>query len=234
VNVNPVLKAASDKRAALQTKLDELLVAPTAEARSLEDTEAAEFEALSAEINKLDAQIDSLKAAEKRTEAAALASLAVAPAAVVRSEAMSYDKYGKNSYMRDLATLAVAARRLGGGADAGEALERLQDHNRQMDAAARGDKNIAARLNEFRQTPAGMEKRTNPNTTDGTGGEFVPPLWLVNQYIPLMRPGRVFANRVRNMPLPPGTDQINLPKITTGTSTAIQATQGSACLALTL
>jgi HK97 family phage major capsid protein len=225
--MNPVLQAATAKRAALQTRLDELLVAPTAEARSLEDTEAAEFEALSSDINKLDAQIASLEAASKREAAAALASLAVAPAAVVRSESMSYDKHGKNSYMRDMATLAVAARRLGGGADAGEALERLQEHNRQMDAAARSDKDVAARLNEFRQTPAGLEQRVNPNTTDGTGGEFVPPLWLVNQYIPFLRPGRVFANRVRNMPLPPGTDSINLPTITTGSSTAIQATQAS-------
>jgi len=224
--MNPVLKAARDRRAAAQEKLDGLLIAPTAEARSLDDAEATEFEALSAEITKLDAQIEALEAAEKRAEKAAAAAAHVAPV-VVKSESMIYDKHSRNSYMQDIATLAIAARRLGSNSDPTSAVERLQEHNRQVDAAARSDKQVAARLNEYRQTPAGLEQRTNPNTTDGTGGEFVPPLWLVNQYIPLMRPGRVFANRVRNLPLPAGTDTINLPKITTGTLTGIQATQGS-------
>jgi HK97 family phage major capsid protein len=228
--VNPVLQAARDARAQAQEKLDALLVAPTAEARALEDTEATEFEALSAEIDKLDKQIDGLVAAEKRTEAAALASLKLGSPAVVTSEAMTYDKFGRDSYFRDMAALAVSARRIGGmETDPYAALERLQRHNAEVEAAARNDKDVAARLREIRMTPAALlEQRTNPNTTDGTGGEFVPPLWLVAQYIPYMRPGRVFANRVRSFPLPPGTDTINLPKITTGSLTGIQSSQGGA------
>lgn len=65
------------------------------------------------------------------------------------------------------------------------------------------------------------------STTDGAGGEFVPPIWLVNEFEKLARPGRVIANRVRNTPLPTGTDSISLPRVTGGSSTAEQATQGT-------
>lgn len=51
---------------------------------------------------------------------------------------------------------------------------------------------------------------------------FVPPLWLVDQYIDLPRFGRQTANLCRNMPLPSGTDSINLPKVATGTATGVQ------------
>lgn len=73
----------------------------------------------------------------------------------------------------------------------------------------------------------GAEKRAL-STTDGAGGDFVPPLYLVDEYIPLARAGRPFVNACRNIPLPAGTDSINLPKISTGTATAIQATQNTA------
>ena len=49
------------------------------------------------------------------------------------------------------------------------------------------------------------------NRTDGTGGYFVPPLWLVDQYVPYLRAGRVLANLCHSLPLPGGTDSINLP-----------------------
>lgn len=226
--MNPVLKAASEKRAKLQTKLDAVLAAPTAEARSLNDAEAAKFEGLAADIKKLDAQIEMLEAAEARSEKAAAAAAHVAPA-VVKSEAMTYDKHGRNSYFRDLATVAVAAARLGGTEDSpADAVERLQRHMSEIDVEAGKDKQVAAALRELRRTPAGMEQRTNPNTTAGTGGEFVPPLWLVSQYVPYMRPGRVFANRVRNMPLPPGQDVINIPVITLGSLTGIQTANAAA------
>jgi HK97 family phage major capsid protein len=70
---------------------------------------------------------------------------------------------------------------------------------------------------------AAIEGRADQgNTTDGTGGEFVPPLWLQDEWIALPRPGRPAAALIQNRPLPPGTDSINLPKITTGTLVAAQ------------
>ncbi|WP_082959817.1 phage major capsid protein [Mycobacterium sp. E2462] len=57
---------------------------------------------------------------------------------------------------------------------------------------------------------------------DGAGGYAVPPLWMMNEYVTLARPGRPLANAVVNQPLPPGTDSINIPKLLTGTKTGAQ------------
>lgn len=65
-------------------------------------------------------------------------------------------------------------------------------------------------------------------TTDGAGGEFVPPIWIIDEFVALARAGRVVADRLRHETLPGGTDSISLPKITTGTSVAEQTTQGTA------
>lgn len=66
------------------------------------------------------------------------------------------------------------------------------------------------------------------STTAGAGGEFAPPLWLVDEFIALARPGRVTANLLHKEALPSGVSSINLPKVATGTSTAVQATQNAA------
>jgi HK97 family phage major capsid protein len=50
----------------------------------------------------------------------------------------------------------------------------------------------------------------------------VPPAWIVDEWVQYARPGRTFANLIQNHPLPGGTDSINVPRILTGTNTAIQ------------
>ncbi|MGO9032224.1 phage major capsid protein [Mycobacterium sp.] len=69
--------------------------------------------------------------------------------------------------------------------------------------------------------PAFQEHR-DLSRVDGSGGYAVPPAWLMNQYVELARPGRAFANLVQRQPLPGGTDSINIPKVLTGTATAVQ------------
>ena len=66
------------------------------------------------------------------------------------------------------------------------------------------------------------------NTTDTSGGDFVPPAYLVNEYIAKARAGRVTADLCSKFALPAGTDSINFPAITTGTANAAQASQNSA------
>ncbi|MBO0676798.1 phage major capsid protein [Mycolicibacterium sp. S2-37] len=66
------------------------------------------------------------------------------------------------------------------------------------------------------------------NRTDGTGGYLVPPAWLMDRFIELARAGRAYANLVPSEALPPGTDSINIPKISTGTATAIQTADNTA------
>ena len=63
--------------------------------------------------------------------------------------------------------------------------------------------------------------------TDGQGGYEVPPLWLVDEYIPYLRAGRQFADLWHNFPLPTGTDSINIPRFTTGTATGTQPGDGA-------
>lgn len=64
--------------------------------------------------------------------------------------------------------------------------------------------------------------------TDGAGGEFVPPAWLVEDYVALARAGRVTADLCNKAPLPAGTDSINVPKISTGTAVAAQTADNAA------
>lgn len=65
------------------------------------------------------------------------------------------------------------------------------------------------------------------STTAGAGGEFIPPLWLIDDYIAALRPARATADALTNLPLPEHTDVLNVPKIATGTATAIQANQNT-------
>lgn len=65
-------------------------------------------------------------------------------------------------------------------------------------------------------------------TTAGAGGEFVPPLYLQQQWIELLRPARPFADIVPSFPIPPGTNSITIPRLATGAATAIQASENAA------
>lgn len=234
-DVNPVLQAARDKRGKTQDKLDALLLVPTEESRALTDDETSQFEVLGAKLSKLDKQIVELDAdtARKDKAAAAASKVNTSPAHITR-EAMTYDLDGRNSFFRDLAVIGVpGAGELGSREDAER---RMMQHRKELDITAREDDTVRRRLHEVLKTPQSLvyrnrsefEKRVNPSTTVGQGGEFVPPLWLVSQYVPFVRPDRVCANRVQNLPLPPGIDVINLPKITVGSATAIQGAQGGA------
>lgn len=72
-----------------------------------------------------------------------------------------------------------------------------------------------------------MAEMRDLTRTDGAGGYFVPPAWLVEEFAPYLRAGRVTANLCQAYPLPGKTDSINIPRITTGTAVASQADNGS-------
>jgi HK97 family phage major capsid protein len=121
--------------------------------------------------------------------------------AEVSSEARTYVKGNGRSYLQDLVRVQMNMD------DSGQSIERLRRHGEEV----RTDK-------EYRDL----------NRTDGTGGYAVPPLWLMSQFIELARAGRAVANAVTNQPLPPGTDSINIPRIDSGTATAVQAVDNGA------
>jgi HK97 family phage major capsid protein len=89
-----------------------------------------------------------------------------------------------------------------------------------------GDREAYDRLTR-NATARGKEARAL-TTVNGAGGELVPPLWLENEFVKLARAGRVTADRVPTQALPAGTDSISIPKVATGTQTAIQGTQNTA------
>jgi len=93
--------------------------------------------------------------------------------------------------------------------------------------ARSGDADAADRLrrnnHEVRETRA----LGNTGGTGGSGGEFSPPGYLLDQWIRLARPGRVTADLCRHEPLPPNVSSVQLPKITSGTTTTIQSTQNT-------
>ena len=91
------------------------------------------------------------------------------------------------------------------------------------DLLARHRDNDGAASERLARHRTEVERETRDiSRVDGAGGELVPPLWLIDSYVDLPRVGRAICDLFSSMPLPPGTDSINLPKITTGPQVAAQ------------
>ena len=222
------------------TKLteDERTAYAEAERQFLVDVEARDNE-----ITELDARIKSEEAIEKRRAEAA----AHAPLISGIKEPATYrkDNTQEASWLHDMAVV-YDSRTVGSlrGANPTASRERLSRHGKEMDellpkrAAERErraleiiEQGIPARerrsfhgeiFERGGRVASGTEARVNPNITFGQGGEFVPPLWLEQDFIPYLRAGRVASNLVRQVPLPEGTDSINLPKVSTPTLVGVQ------------
>lgn len=120
----------------------------------------------------------------------------------VRSEPLTYARHAAVSYFQDLARKDSDA--------ASQA--RLARHAAEMRVElAERDKRLVLHPD--------AEYRTNPNRTDGTGGYFSPPLWLIDQYATAPRPRRAIGDLAPRFALPPGTSQVNVPVVTTGNAT---------------
>lgn len=183
---------------------EDLLPEEDAEHRSL----TAKVKELDESLKSLDERIAELAEEEQRSGRVTEGALAVKRAqarAQVLSEPETYAKGNtQRSYWRDLTRHTLRM-----DAD-GSSLERLSRH------------------------AVEMESRVNPNRTDGQGGYFVPPAWLVSDYVNLIRGGRVTADLCFKQALPGGTDSINLPKIASGTSAAIQTADAAAVASVDL
>lgn len=234
-----------ESRNAAVADRDSVLTAPQAENRDLNATEKTIFEEKRAAVAKIDAEIADLTKRigdlQADDERAALANKAAALAgsdtgtrrsggAVITHEPHIYDKGRRHSYFLDMVRSDLNRGDGDGGVQA--ARERLQRHAQELavDLPAREARRTANADRQLRGLEGvndearenAFEKRVNPNRTDGQGGYFVPPLWLIDQFIGVPRFGRVIANSVRPFDLPSGTDSINLPKLATGTTTAVQ------------
>ena len=191
----------------LSSKLKEQrdgLVAEVEAALVSEDVTAEALDAVTdkqAEIEKIDERIATVEAVEARTAAIAEsrkeAGVKTFGGAVVTREAHTYEKDGRNSFVRDM--IAGTLR------NDSQAWERLNRHQQE----------VAVELRDI-------------SRTDGAGGDFVPPIYLINEYAEFARAARVTADLVTNMALPAGTDSINIPQITTGTLAAFQSADNAA------
>lgn len=227
-----------ERRAERKTELDGLLTTAQNEKRDkLSEEEQARFDQLETEIREIDERMRELDEQQQRDDQAAEMAKRYGIGRIeVTSEPKTYAKEARHSYFLDLARAEL--NRGDGDGGPGAARERLQRHAQEVevdlprrmaarDAAAEKSIRDLEGVSE-RAAESAFERRTNPNRTDGQGGYFVPPLWMVDEYVDLPRFGRTIANSVRNLTLPTGTDSINLPKVATGTATGVQTADAAA------
>lgn len=189
----------------LVDKLKEARAAAVADAEALLAGEASQenldaVEARQAEIADLDAKIESAESLEARTAAITEA-----------REAEGVKVFGSAVVTREAMTY-----------DKGSDNSFVRD---MIGAQLRNDSDAWSRLHRHQQEVA-VESR-DVSRTDGAGGDFVPPIYLINEFAEFARAARVTADKATKMALPAGTDSINIPQITTGSRTGFQAADNS-------
>jgi HK97 family phage major capsid protein len=127
----------------------------------------------------------------------------------VRSESLTYTPHTEHRYFVDLL-----------GADRGksDAAERLERHEREMRAEL---PQIERRGSSTHPEGTTFEYRT-PSGAQGAGGYATPPAWLVELEGVYERPERVISDLAGSYRLPKGVGSVNIPILTTGTSTRVQ------------
>lgn len=191
---------------ALTEEMRSLLDAAQGSDRAMTDEEAERFDAIEAEIAQIEADRDAFMAAARREklvaerEAQRASRQADAPARVTNEPEVYNGRHDGHSYFADLFNGTVRSDFA--------ARERLERNNRQVADQQQSDRALS--------------------TVNGAAGEFVPPLWLVNEFIKVARPGRPTADALPHQDVPAGTDSINVPRISTGTQVALQGTQNTA------
>jgi HK97 family phage major capsid protein len=194
-----VINGVIANRTEARAKLDAMLETAKTEKRGLSDDEKSEFDKLETEVREFDARIEELDAQIRADEKAADVAKRYAGSVKVTSEPEIYrNDVGGRSYFRDLHL-----------------------------ARNKGERDAVERLTRNDRMRADAEKRAI-STVNGAGGEWVPPLWLEQEFVKLARPARITANLAPTFALPAGTDAINIPKVATGTAVAQQASQNTA------
>lgn len=206
-----------------------------------ESTFHDEVQPLIREMKGLDLRIERQELSERSKELAAGASRSSGVQILREPEVYAEGDKDSPSYFIDLAAHLNPNIRAKLGPRADGFPERLEKHNqmmqdvipkRQAEKDRRAERQIEEAELHTRRTINPREirgfedspfERRAPSRLDGQGGFFVPPLWLIDDYIPFLRAGRVAAGLCRQMELPSGTDSINVPKLTTPTRTGIQA-----------
>ena len=217
----------------MRAQLGALVSRAKAEARSLTAAESLRFEELEALIRVHQARAE--QEARQAQAATARTGLglggeqrsATGPTVRVKAEERTYRKGGEHRYFQDLAASALP----GANATSYSAIERLKRHGQEMEVEARSAKpdSILRRSWEAAQRSAGGSREERAlSTSVGAGGTFLPPEYLLDEYVKFPRQSRVLADLVRKQDLPRGPMTIDIPKITASTVVAPQNGQNTA------
>lgn len=169
---------------------------------------------LDAELDLIEAQLTQLEAEQARDVVADRLAAEFHPTGAIRTttseasmttivrvgaEAHTYQRGAPTSFLHDLYAAQVR--------HDPDATARLHRHG--------GEMTVDGRISERALTSGGVSA-------------FVPPAYLQAEWAELVRAGRPTANLARSLPLPPTGMTVNVPKLSTGTSTAVQATENVA------
>ena len=171
---------------------------PDAENEQVRKDLEAKFAANEAEVRKLSSDINRLKRMED------------AVAAVPK------DKDGNVTVGKEPRTYEKGVRENNG---------EFRSFFRDLFRSTTGDQAAAGRIARHAREVA-VEQRTDITTTSGGPG-LVPPQYLLDELALFARASRPFADALGGRPLPDAGMTFNVPRVTTGTSTAVQ-TEGSA------
>jgi len=211
-----------EQRDKLAAQTDVLISTAETEERALSDDEQNQVDSLFDKIRAKNERIEQLskdveleERAEKRVRELGVIPndpdehrAGDTPDIKVGEEPRTYSRDPQGpSFIRD-----VVFRQVHGDA---KAADRLQRHAAEVRVDA--EKRVREGQMEFRDV----------TRVAGQGGEFVPPLWLIDQYVKFLRAGRVTADLATHLPMPPGTDSINLPVVASGTAVAAQTADGA-------
>jgi HK97 family phage major capsid protein len=209
---DPVTDRLMAAREAVIAEGEALLARAAEENRDLSEEEETQLTDIKADAEKRSANLKRLgewnvekdKAAEARAkyDEILIPEQSKPELRVTRNE-MPYREHGGFSFFRDL----VAAKN-------GElsAMERLHRHNLFMQ--------------KLRPEYSDTEQRAGTSGSATSFGSFIPPIWLLDEIALMARTGRVVPNLARDAGEPQSTS-ITIPRITTGTAVAIQATENS-------
>jgi HK97 family phage major capsid protein len=201
--IRSLIAAALDERDGAEAKVTEILDAVEAEGRTdLTPEETEVFDAARAELRTIDERIDALKA----------------------QEADMSELNERNEAAAELRTdLAKAVPHV---AVVSEARTYRPDgeHNFFADAiAAKRDAAAAERIERNRR-----ESQIDYRSTTGVFGGLVVPQYLTQLFAPNLESGRPFLSAVTNIGLPEAGMNITIPRGSTSTSVAAQATENTA------
>lgn len=206
--------AINEARSLAVDKMEAL--AATAAERALTDDEAREFDALESEIADLDKRAALLeKSAAFRAATPAPAPVAdvravAKPATTPTADVREVSPYGEDADHNWFVDQRTVKDRYASDSEVAEARERLTKHY----AAARDEGGV-------------RQARALSSTTDAEGGYLVAPAHVQSMFARLLVNGATVTQLVDKLPLPPKTDQINLPKMDGATAVA-QHTQNNA------